>query len=203
VTVKPEDFAPEFREVYERLSPDGPSHWPVVLERIQRMWSVEPDYTLEQMASVKASTLVIVGDPDLVSAEHSVEVFRAISDAASVAGPIDRSRPRCSRYRNSDSVNARCTCAALGTLRVSRSLGWSREFPFAAGLTSSPARTRLFRLPPTDARCASGDLGLSRWSCPLARLVAREECSGRPRGPARGRDRKHVGHDDRDHHPDE
>ncbi len=81
VTVKPEDFAPEFREIYERLSPDGPSHWPVVLERIQRMWAVEPDYTLEQMASVKAPTLVIVGDRDLVTAEHAVEMFRAISEA--------------------------------------------------------------------------------------------------------------------------
>jgi pimeloyl-ACP methyl ester carboxylesterase len=81
VTVKPEDFAPEFREVYERLSPDGPSHWPVVFERIQRMWSVEPDYTLQQMASVKAPTLVIVGDRDLITAEHCVEMFRAISDA--------------------------------------------------------------------------------------------------------------------------
>ena len=81
VTVKPEDFAPEFREVYERLSPDGPSHWPVVLERIQRMWAVEPDYTLEQMASIQAPTLVIVGDRDLITAEHAVEMFRAISDA--------------------------------------------------------------------------------------------------------------------------
>jgi pimeloyl-ACP methyl ester carboxylesterase len=45
------------------------------------MWSVEPDYTLQQMASVKAPTLVIVGDRDLITAEHCVEMFRAISDA--------------------------------------------------------------------------------------------------------------------------
>ena len=45
------------------------------------MWSVEPDYTLQQMASVKTPTLVIVGDRDLITAEHCVEMFRAISDA--------------------------------------------------------------------------------------------------------------------------
>ena len=45
------------------------------------MWSVEPDYTLEQMASISAPTLVIVGDRDLITSEHSVEMFRAISDA--------------------------------------------------------------------------------------------------------------------------
>ena len=81
VTVKPEDLPPEFREMYERLSPDGPSHWPIVLERLQRMWSVEPDYTLEQMASITAPTLVIVGDKDIITLEHSVEMFRAIPDS--------------------------------------------------------------------------------------------------------------------------
>jgi pimeloyl-ACP methyl ester carboxylesterase len=81
VTVQPEDWPSEMREIYERLSPDGPSHWPVVFERIQRMWSVEPDYTLEQMASIKAPMLVIVGDRDLITLEHSVEMFRVIPGA--------------------------------------------------------------------------------------------------------------------------
>jgi pimeloyl-ACP methyl ester carboxylesterase len=81
MTVKPEDWPQDFREVYERLSPDGPGHWPIVLERIKRMWSVEPDYTLEQIASITASTLVIVGDKDMITLEHSVEMFRAIPDS--------------------------------------------------------------------------------------------------------------------------
>jgi pimeloyl-ACP methyl ester carboxylesterase len=81
VTVTPEDWPADFRKVYERLSPDGPSHWPIVLKRLQDMWSVEPDYTLEQMASIKAPTLIIVGDRDLIAPEHVVEMFRTISDA--------------------------------------------------------------------------------------------------------------------------
>ena len=80
-TVKPEDWPSSFRKDYERLSPDGPSHWPLVLQRIQRMWAVEPDYSDEQMASITAPTLVIAGDRDVITAEHSVAMFRAIPGA--------------------------------------------------------------------------------------------------------------------------
>lgn len=81
LNTKPDDWPKGLRERYERLSPDGASHWPVVFERLRRMWAVEPDYTREQMASIKAPTLVIVGDKDLVRSEHAVEMFRAIPGA--------------------------------------------------------------------------------------------------------------------------
>jgi pimeloyl-ACP methyl ester carboxylesterase len=81
LSVKPKDWPQDFREDHARLSPDGPSHWPVVLERLQAMWAVEPNYTDEQMASIKAPTLVIAGDRDMITAEHSVALFRAIPDA--------------------------------------------------------------------------------------------------------------------------
>ena len=45
------------------------------------MWAVEPDYTDEQMACITAPTLVIVGDRDVITVEHSVAMFRAIPDA--------------------------------------------------------------------------------------------------------------------------
>jgi pimeloyl-ACP methyl ester carboxylesterase len=81
LTVKAEDWPSNFRENYEQLSPDGPSHWPVLLARLQRMWSIEPSYTLEQLGSIKAPTLVIAGDRDIITPEHSVEMFRAIPES--------------------------------------------------------------------------------------------------------------------------
>jgi pimeloyl-ACP methyl ester carboxylesterase len=81
LTVKPNDWPQEFRENHERLSPDSPSNWPVFLERMQSMWAVEPNYTDEQMASIKAPTLVIAGDQDVIAPEHSVALFRAIPNA--------------------------------------------------------------------------------------------------------------------------
>ena len=81
LTVEPGDWPQDFRENYERLSPDGPSHWPIFLERLQAMWAVEPNYTDEQMTSIKAPTLVIAGDQDVITPEHSVALFRALPDA--------------------------------------------------------------------------------------------------------------------------
>lgn len=81
LTTKPEDWTRSLRETYERLSPDGPSHWPVFLDRMRRMWAAEWNYSRDQLASIKAPTLVIVGDRDAVTPEHAVEMFRAIPAA--------------------------------------------------------------------------------------------------------------------------
>jgi len=68
-------------DAYARLSPDGAEHWPIVLRRLQRMWAVEPSFTREQLQSIEAPTLVIVGDADIVTPEHAVEMFRTIPAA--------------------------------------------------------------------------------------------------------------------------
>jgi pimeloyl-ACP methyl ester carboxylesterase len=68
-------------DAYARLSPDGPDHWPVVLARLKRMWAVEPSLTCEQLQSIEAPTLIIVGDSDIVTPEHAVEMFRSIPHA--------------------------------------------------------------------------------------------------------------------------
>ena len=68
-------------EAYGRLSPDGPDHWPIVLERLKRMWIAEPSFTNEDLQRIKAPTLIIVGDGDIVTPEHAVEMFRSIPSA--------------------------------------------------------------------------------------------------------------------------
>jgi len=42
---------------------------------------VEPSLTREELQSIKAPTLIIVGDGDIVTPEHAVEVFRTIPGA--------------------------------------------------------------------------------------------------------------------------
>ena len=68
-------------EAYVRLSPDGAEHWPVLFGRLQRMWAVEPCFSREQLQSIKAPTLLVFGDDDLVTVEHAVTMFRTISGA--------------------------------------------------------------------------------------------------------------------------
>jgi pimeloyl-ACP methyl ester carboxylesterase len=66
---------------YARLSPDGAEHWPVFLGRLKAMWGTEPNITDDELQRIQAPTLLIVGDRDIVTPEHTVEMFRAIPDA--------------------------------------------------------------------------------------------------------------------------
>lgn len=77
-------FDPEREPVwdeYVKRSPDGADHWPVVLARLKPMWRVEPSFTNEELGSIEAPTLNIIGDRDIVTPEHAVEMFRAIPHA--------------------------------------------------------------------------------------------------------------------------
>ena len=68
-------------EDYVRRSPHGPAYWPKLRERLRPMWLAEPDYSRDDVRSIMAPTLVIVGDADIVTPEHAVEMFRTIPDA--------------------------------------------------------------------------------------------------------------------------
>lgn len=68
-------------DAYAQLSPDGAEHWPVFLGRLKTMWGVEPSFTNEELRSIDAPTLLVIGDRDIVTPEHAVEMFRAIPRA--------------------------------------------------------------------------------------------------------------------------
>ena len=87
-TIKAEDWPRPLIEAYERLLPDGLSHWPVFFERCVK--AEVKDYTPEQMASIKAPTLIIVGDQDMVTPEHAVATFRAIPGSQLCVVPHSR-----------------------------------------------------------------------------------------------------------------
>jgi pimeloyl-ACP methyl ester carboxylesterase len=78
LTTAPEDWPPVLRETHGRLSPDGPQAWPLFLGRIRRMWETEPDFSRDELGGIAAPTLIIIGDDDIVTPEHAVEMFRAI-----------------------------------------------------------------------------------------------------------------------------
>jgi pimeloyl-ACP methyl ester carboxylesterase len=68
-------------EAYDRVSPDGPEHFPVVLEKLMRMWREEPDIAHSELAGVHAPTLVMQGDDDIVEVEHSATLAATLPDA--------------------------------------------------------------------------------------------------------------------------
>ncbi|WP_329580452.1 alpha/beta hydrolase [Kitasatospora sp. NBC_01250] len=66
---------------YAALSPDGPAHFPVVLEKLMRMWQAGPLLQLEDLSEVTTPTLVMQGDHDGTTVEHSLAMTRTLPDA--------------------------------------------------------------------------------------------------------------------------
>lgn len=76
-----ENLPKELHEIYDRVSPDGPEHFPVVLEKFTRMWREEPDIALTDLTEVRVPTLVMQGDDDFVRVEHSAAVASMLPEA--------------------------------------------------------------------------------------------------------------------------
>jgi len=70
-----------FREAYDRLSPDGPAHRDVVLEKLAVMWRAEPQIDAASLAAVRAPTLVLAGQHDSIRTDHTLDIARAIPGA--------------------------------------------------------------------------------------------------------------------------
>jgi pimeloyl-ACP methyl ester carboxylesterase len=68
------------RGLYETHSPDGPEHWPVVFAKFLEMAAREPHIAVADLARITAPTLVLIGDDDMVSLEHTASLYRAIPD---------------------------------------------------------------------------------------------------------------------------
>lgn len=63
-----------FRTLYETASPDGADHFPVVLDKIRRLWLEDFDYRGD-LARITAHTLVLVGDDDLITLDHATRFY--------------------------------------------------------------------------------------------------------------------------------
>ncbi len=66
------------RADYERVTPDGVEHWPVVLDKIQHLWWEAPLEFTDRLADIDAPTLILAGDDDCIEPSHSVEMFRRL-----------------------------------------------------------------------------------------------------------------------------
>ncbi|MFF2553407.1 alpha/beta fold hydrolase [Nocardia sp. NPDC058058] len=66
---------------YGAVSPDGEEHFPIVARKLAEMWETQPDLTPEDLKAVSTRTLVMSGDDDSVSLEHTIALYRAIADS--------------------------------------------------------------------------------------------------------------------------
>ena len=79
-----EDFRkiePALIERYDSVSPDGPGHFPAIFEKTKRLWLEEPNIQPDELAKIAVPVLVMAGDRDVVTAEHTLQLFQSIKNA--------------------------------------------------------------------------------------------------------------------------
>jgi pimeloyl-ACP methyl ester carboxylesterase len=67
--------------MYAEQSPDGAEHFAVIAAKVVENALTGPTLTAEQLAGVAARTLVMSGDDDAVTLEHTIEMYRSLPQA--------------------------------------------------------------------------------------------------------------------------
>jgi pimeloyl-ACP methyl ester carboxylesterase len=81
--LQPEHLAgTPWQEEYARIAPK-PEDWPQLVAKVKYMNSHIPDLSAEAIRSIKAPTLLIIGDSDIIRPEHAVELFRLLGGGVS------------------------------------------------------------------------------------------------------------------------
>jgi pimeloyl-ACP methyl ester carboxylesterase len=68
-------------QLYGAVSPDGPEHFGVIVDKLAPLWRSEPTFTFDQLATIAAPTLFLMGDSDWVTLQHADAVRHAIPAA--------------------------------------------------------------------------------------------------------------------------
>lgn len=76
-----EMLPPMLREMYASMSPDGPEHWDVVVDKMWQMIKREPNMDIDDLKSVSTPALIMIADQDMVAVEHAEAMQSALPDA--------------------------------------------------------------------------------------------------------------------------
>lgn len=72
---------PRSGEAYAKFSPDGPQQYPVVVNRVAKMWRRYPYVERSRLKEIRCPTLIIAGDRDFIPQEQAMRLAQAISGA--------------------------------------------------------------------------------------------------------------------------
>ena len=72
---------PQLVAAYAEVSPDGAEHLPVVIAKIAQSVAEEPGLTAADLGAVACRTLVMGGDDDNVTLEHTLALYRGLRNA--------------------------------------------------------------------------------------------------------------------------
>jgi pimeloyl-ACP methyl ester carboxylesterase len=79
-TATADSFGPGMRLIWTRLNPE-PKHYEEAMNKILEMWRTEPRFTMAQLHSIHAKTLICAGEHDLIRPAHTKALAQAIPGA--------------------------------------------------------------------------------------------------------------------------
>jgi pimeloyl-ACP methyl ester carboxylesterase len=66
------------RRDYAAVSPYGDRHWSVLLAKTQDLWTTWTVISPEDLRAIRAPVLVMAGDRDVISLEHTIALYRSL-----------------------------------------------------------------------------------------------------------------------------
>jgi pimeloyl-ACP methyl ester carboxylesterase len=80
------DVGRQVKPFYDRIAPD-PSHFRVMLAKIRVLITTQPHYTTQDLGRIRARTLIVAGEHDLILRKHTDALAAAIPGAQEVIVP--------------------------------------------------------------------------------------------------------------------
>ena len=77
----PETFFPLVVDFHRANSPDGPDGFGIMLKKVIDNFSTGPTLTAADLSKIAAPTLVLVGDDDGITLEHTIELYRSVPNS--------------------------------------------------------------------------------------------------------------------------
>ena len=74
------DFGPEMRAFYASVAPDS-NHYEVAMNKVIALWRDEPNWNAADLGRIRARTLVVAGENDVVRRDHTEALARSIPGA--------------------------------------------------------------------------------------------------------------------------
>lgn len=81
---------PQVSNAYAEVSPEGAEHFPTVIAKIARAAAEEPGLCREDLAAIVRPTLVMAGDDDLLTLDHTVQLYQSLPNAQLTIIPAAR-----------------------------------------------------------------------------------------------------------------
>lgn len=80
-TAVPVEAHEQLEREYAELSPDGAAHSEDLLAKVMQMWTTEPHIEHASLASIAVPALVMAGDHDVISLDHTRTIAEGITGA--------------------------------------------------------------------------------------------------------------------------